>query len=129
MRFLVDNALSPQVARLLREAGHDAAHVRDWGLGDAEDALIFERAAQDGRVFITADTDFGAHLALGAQTRPSLINLRRVQGRRPEQQTQLILANLPKLAEDLDRGAVAVFDAGRVRIRRLPIRTSPEDRA
>jgi len=32
MRLLVDENLSPRVARLLREAGHDAAHVVEIGL-------------------------------------------------------------------------------------------------
>ncbi len=32
MRFLVDNALSPEVARGLSDAGHSAIHVRDIGL-------------------------------------------------------------------------------------------------
>jgi predicted nuclease of predicted toxin-antitoxin system len=32
MRLLLDNNLSPQLARVLREAGHDTEHVRDHGL-------------------------------------------------------------------------------------------------
>lgn len=50
MKFLVDNALSPVVAEDLRKAGHDVIHVRDYGLQDAEDALIFDRAAREERI-------------------------------------------------------------------------------
>ena len=47
MRFLIDNALSPLVAEGLRAAGHDAEHVRDFGMAAASDELIFEKAAAE----------------------------------------------------------------------------------
>jgi predicted nuclease of predicted toxin-antitoxin system len=50
MNFLVDNAVSPDVADLLRQAGHDAVHVRDYGLASADDSVIFDRAAMENRL-------------------------------------------------------------------------------
>ena len=54
MRFLVDNALSSEVARLLKDAGHDAVHVRDYELRAAEDPIILERAGSEDRILISA---------------------------------------------------------------------------
>ena len=78
MRFLIDNALSPFVAEGLRQAGHDAIHVRDLGLAAADDVTIFEHADRDQRVIISADTDFGTILAMRNAARPSVIPHRRI---------------------------------------------------
>ena len=120
MRFLIDNALSPLVAEGLRQAGHDAVHVRDRQMSAAPDVEVFEFAASEDRVLVSADTDFGTLLALWHLNRPSVIILRH-PNKHPKSQTELLLANLPSLEEPLTQGSVAVLEATRLRVRRLPI--------
>ena len=120
MRLLIDNALSPHVAALLREAGHDAVHLRDRMRPDVPDTVVFDLAARDGRVLVSADTDFGTLLAVRDAASPSVVLIRRLEGRRPSEQAAVLLANLPALAETLARGAMVVIEEDRVRVRTLP---------
>lgn len=121
MKFLIDNALSPQFAESLREAGHDAKHVRDYNLQKADDETIFDRAALESRVLISADTDFGTILAMRNSAFPSVVLLRGGISRRPTEQAKLLLTNLPTIATLLEQGIIAVLEGQRIRVRNLPI--------
>ena len=127
MRFLIDNALSPVVAEGLRSSGHDALHVRDIGLAAASDVELFELAADQNRVLISADTDFGTLLALRSATKPSVILFRGGAQRRPADQLRLLVANLAAIRKSLDEGCLCIFESNRIRIRTLPVRENRED--
>jgi predicted nuclease of predicted toxin-antitoxin system len=121
MRFLVDNPISSIVAEMLRKAGHDAVHIREYGLQAATDVVIFERASQENRIIISADTDFGFLLARSKKRKPSVVIFHHSFPHRPQKQGKLLLDNLIQLSTALEQGSLIVFESQRIRIRALPI--------
>lgn len=89
MRFLLDSNLSHRVAQLLRDAGIEAAHVRDHGLQHATDSVILEFARQLTFVLVSEDTDFGELLARQCTVAPSFVLLRTYEPMTPDDQAAL----------------------------------------
>ena len=127
MKFLIDNALSPALAAFLQQAGHDAIHVRSIGLQHADDDVIFDRAAAERRILVSADADFGTLLAVRSAQQPSVIQFRGEGSRKPDVLARTLLANLPQLVDSLENGCIVTFEPARVRVRLLPIRPRRDD--
>jgi len=121
VKFLVDLKLSPRLADRPQRAGHDAVHAASRSLHAAPDEAVLEVARAEGRVPVSADSDFGTILAASRATRPSVLYLRGTTGRRVEQLAQRISAALPSIEDALTGGSLVVIEPTLIRIRPLPI--------
>ena len=121
MRFLIDNALPPRLAALLLAAGHDAVHVRAYGMQAAADEEVLARALDEDRIVVSADSDFSAILAAQEAERPSFILFREPNLLAARDYVDMLLPALPMLEPELLTGCVAVFRKSRLRVRKLPL--------
>lgn len=58
MKLLIDQNVSPWLCRGLADLFPDSVHVRDVGLREADDEVIWSYAAEHGFVIVTKDADF-----------------------------------------------------------------------
>lgn len=119
MNFLIDTCLPAAIVDNLRRAGHDAVHVRHYGIHKANDEIVFDRAVQEDRVVVSADTRFAMILTTRRASKPSIIVFHRIGSGRADALAKLLLANLPNIAELLNQGSIVVFDEARLRGRML----------
>ena len=122
MKLLLDQGLPRSAADLLRQAGMDTIHVGEIEMSEAEDEAILEHSRGDERVVVTLDADFHTLLALSGATAPSVVRLR-IEGLRGEEAAALLQAIVTQFDEDLEQGAAVTVQEGRVRVRRLPLRS------
>ena len=72
MRFLIDRCAGALIATWLRRMSHDVVEWRELGPDPGDQALL-ELAAQQSRILITIDTDFGQLVFLPGQSHSGLV--------------------------------------------------------
>ncbi len=58
MRLLFDQNLSPRLPHLLSDLFPDSVHVREVGLRDSDDTIIWQYAKTHGYTIVSKDSDF-----------------------------------------------------------------------
>jgi predicted nuclease of predicted toxin-antitoxin system len=122
VRFLVDMPLSPELCVWLQSLGHDAVHANDLGMSQAPDVEILRRAAEAGRVIVTADLDFPRLLSMVNASGPGLILLR--GGNYSEAESRACVQRvLMQISHDDLPCSIVVVEPHKVRRRGLPIQS------
>lgn len=119
MNFLIDNNLSPLLAALLIELGHNAIHVKSVNMSGASDREIFQLAFSEKRIIVSADTDFGFILSEWKNNLPSIILLRFISTN-PNVQLKYLKNIIENFAQEMMEGHIVVVEPTRVRIKKLP---------
>lgn len=121
MKVLVDMNLSPAWVPVLERQGFSAVHWSAVGDSRAPDRVILRWARDNGYLVFTNDLDFGAILAVGRATAPSVIQVR-THDVTPEHLTSLVIGALQQHEAVLEQGALITIDEARLRSRILPLR-------
>ncbi len=119
LAFLADMPVPQSTVRLARRLGHDAVHVREYGMQRATDPEILERAGIEGRIILTMDLDFPREVALTGVHCTGLIIFRlgNVSAVTITKTLERVLKTLP---EKYIVGHILIVEPDRVRRRALP---------
>jgi predicted nuclease of predicted toxin-antitoxin system len=60
LKFLLDQDVYAVTERHLHKLGHDVLTARALGMSQADDTDLLAKAAQEQRIFVSRDRDFGA---------------------------------------------------------------------
>ncbi len=127
MRFLVDESVGQAITQHLRDRGHDVLAITEVA-PRANDSDILRWAAEEKRILITNDKDFGELVYRSGLVHEGVL-LFRLRNEYPANQLLVLTAVLNDYAEELPGQFVTVTE-GSVRIRgsvTLPTLPSIED--
>lgn len=116
MKFLVDRCAGKRLAEWLAAQGHDVVDVRDLGK-DPGDLALLQLAAQEQRILVTIDQDFGTLIFVGGEPHAGVVRLPDVPA---DQRIALFADLLARHAEDLEAGSIITVQKDKLRILRPP---------
>ena len=112
MRFLIDRCAGKFIAEWLRTQGHDVVESRERG-PDPGDRILLVWAAQESRILITIDTDFGQLVFLEGQSHCGLIRLPDVSS---SERVIIIKDLIDRFQKELESQAIITVRGGKIRI-------------
>jgi len=111
MRFLIDRCAGTFIAEWLRSQGHDVVETRERG-ADPGDRVLLEWAANESRILITIDTDFGQLIFLEGQSHSGLIRLPVSS----KERIAIIKDLIERFQKELVSSAIITVRGGKIRI-------------
>jgi predicted nuclease of predicted toxin-antitoxin system len=114
LKVIVDVGVGAAVEKVLRELGHDVVSVRDLD-PRMDDRKIVARAADEERLVVTMDKDFG-ELVFREGTRHAGVLLLRLDEATGHKKANVIRYLFEKHADHLS-DHFSVYQSGRLRIR------------
>ncbi len=122
MHVIVNENVSATVIHELRDRGHDVVSVKE-SMRSAPDDAVLRRAAEENRLVVTHDKDFGTLAFRWGLPAASGVILLRLSGASPEADNQRILDILEQRTDWA--GYFCVVTDDRIRVRPLPDKENP----
>lgn len=113
MKVLLDTCVAGNAADAVRQAGHDVIWSGNWPRDPGDDEIL-RRAADESRVLITIDKDFGELVIAKGNAHCGMI---RLIGFRAAEQGPAIVKLLQAYDKDLADRAILTAEPWRVRVR------------
>jgi predicted nuclease of predicted toxin-antitoxin system len=113
MLILLDSCVWGGVRPELAAAGHDVVWTGDWS-EDPGDQEILSRAHAENRILVTLDKDFGELAILRGTPHSGIVRLVNISAR---QQAAVCLHVIAQHGAELQAGAIATAEPGRLRLR------------
>lgn len=111
---MIDRCAGRRLAEWLRDRGHDVVESRTRG-PDPGDRALLGWAAQEGRVLVTIDADFGALIFRESEPHGGVVRLPDVLATR---RIELMAQVIEQYGESLDAGAIITVRGTRIRVSR-----------